>query len=102
MKITKINLYPVPVNKDREGNTRLLATSDVVFNDLLLVTGIKLIQSNVDEGCPRFIRFPDKQVPSRDAEGKSKSIPIVNSNVQEFRDYITRVISSSYDALELE
>ena len=94
MKITKISFnFP---KKAKPGSV-FKGWAKVVFDDVLMVSGIRVFEKKDGDKIVRYILFPDKVLSPNQTNGEYISIPVVNTNDQEFREYVTSTIFQEYD-----
>ena len=94
MKVTSVSLN-IPFNR---GKGRFRAYAKVVFDNVLLVTGIMLFESKLPGGeIERFIRFPDRQPPLSTTGGEYVSIAVVNTTDEALRQNIIDTVFAEYD-----
>ena len=92
MKVTSVHLT---INKSK--NVKFKGWAKVVFDDLLLVTGIRFYEDKSSENGPkRFILFPDRRPSLASTGGEIVSIAVVNTKDEELRQHIT---DSIYDKI---
>ena len=98
--ITRVGIFPFSRNPEFEnkGSARILASADILFNDALFVTGIKLLETKDTQD--KFIKFPDKETRSRD--GSPRNIAIVNTKDLDLKEYITNILSNIMEHNSIE
>ena len=93
MRVTSVELNFHP--KPQHGKFKCWAK--VVFEDVLLVTGIRLFENKQGDSVERYIRFPDRQISLHSTGGEYVSVAIVNTNNEELRKHITEAVFTEYD-----
>ena len=93
MKVTSVELsFPY------KAGPKFKCWAKVVFDELLLVTGIKLFENKEEGKAPdRYIRFPDRQPSLHSTGGEFVSVAVVNTNDEELRKHITEVVFEEFD-----
>ena len=95
MDITSVELT-LPNNR----NQKIKCWAKIVFNNMLLVSGIKLFEGSPEDGeSSYYIRFPDVVPPLHETNGERIRVPIVNTNDKTFRKNITDAICAEYDKI---
>jgi DNA-binding cell septation regulator SpoVG len=89
MKITDIIIYPAPKKK----GSNLMAHAKIVFNESLLINGIRILKGVEDK---LFICFP-KEVAK---DGCEKAWDICYPITAELRTYVSEMVIGRYEALK--
>jgi len=84
MKITEVKIYPFDT---RRIGGRVRAVADITINDVLVIKGIKLVES---KHGGLFISFPKK------TSSKGTYVDIVQSLDSEFTEKVRRAIVDKY------
>lgn len=95
MKVTKVEIKMPKAPQNR----RMQCWANVILDDELIIKGIRVYETNVNNEIRRWIKLPERQMPFSLTGGEIHNIPIVMTLSKEFFAHITNEIFKEFDLM---